>query len=389
MKKHPASIALITLICITAASACRAIEFKGVNYAGWWPSDMYSTPGSDQSLANAKTAGCTWVAVNVFWFQDTIESNDINPDYTRYSATQQSVMHAIDRCHELGMKVMLKPNVDVKDTNHWRGDIIPSPAWFTEYHTFINYWADIAQSKNVELLCIGCELVTTDPCAASWRSVANDVRTHYSGPIVYAANWGNESVVQWWDALDYIGIDAYWPLTSKNDPTLNELKTAWNNRINSIQAWHNTYWPTRKVIFTEVGYGSFDGANRQPWAGPGSAPVDLNEQADCYEALLSQCSPKSWWAGVFWWMWEINPSAGGPTDKGHTPHLKPAEQTMMNYYITITGDMDDNGVVNLFDLGLFADYWPDEQIVGWPDFNNDKKITLRDFALLASNWRLP
>ena len=62
---------------------------------------------------------------------------------------------------------------------------------------------------------------------------------------------------------------------------------------------------------------------------------------------------------------------------------------MMNYYITITGDMDDNGVVNLFDLGLFADYWPDEQIVGWPDFNNDKKITLRDFALLASNWRLP
>ncbi len=25
--------------------------------------------------------------------------------------------------------------------------------------------------------------------------------------------------------------------------------------------------------------------------------------------------------------------------------------------------------------------------VGWPDFNNDKKVDFKDFALLAANWQ--
>jgi hypothetical protein len=383
------NICIATAALALQANNCNAIDFKGVNYAGWWPPDMYSSPASDQSLADAKTAGCTWVAINVFWFQNTIESNDINPDYTRYSATPATVAHAIERCHQLGMKVMLKPNVDVKDSNHWRGDIIPSDAWFAEYHTFINYWADLAEHYNVELLSIGCELVTTDPCAASWRSVANDVRTHYSGPLVYSSNWGSETVVQWWDAVDYIGIDAYWPLTSKNNPTLDELKTAWNSRANSIQSWRNANWPTKKVIFTEVGYGSFDGANQQPWAGGGSAPVDLQEQADCYQALITVCRSRDWWAGVFWWMWEINPNAGGPTDKGHTPQNKPAEDILSYYYITLTGDLDDDHNIDMFDLKLFSESWLFDSLVGWPDFNNDNIVDLADLALLAQNWRLP
>jgi hypothetical protein len=367
---------------------CNAIEFKGVNYANWWPPNGYSSSNSDQSLANAKNAGCQWVSINVFWFQDTITSTEIYPDYTRYSSYPDSVKHAIDRCHQLGMKVMLKPDVDLaNDPNHWRGDIIPSAAWFTEYHTFINYWADFAEQNDVELLCIGCELVKTDPCTASWRSVANDVRNHYSGPIVYAANWGSETTVRWWDAVDFIGIDAYYPLTDSNDSNLAQLTAAWNSRANSIQTWRNANWPDKQVIFTEVGYGSFNGANRWPWAGPGSFALDLNEQADCYKALLTACTSRNWWKGVFWWMWETDPNIGGPTDRSHTPHNKPAEQVMSSYYITITGDMNDDHKVDIYDVELFCDYWPDQSIVGWPDFNNDKKINFKDFALLGANWR--
>ena len=41
----------------------------------------------------------------------------------------------------------------------------------------------------------------------------------YTGPLTYAANHGNETSVGWWNDLDYIGIDAYYPLTNKNNPT--------------------------------------------------------------------------------------------------------------------------------------------------------------------------
>ena len=221
----------------------------------------------------------------------------------------------------------------------------------------------------------------------AWRSVANDVRIHYSGPITYAVNHGGEQTISWWDAVDYIGIDAYYALTGSYNPTPAELAAAWTSRANSIESWRNSYWPGKQIIFTEVGYSSYDGANRQPWAWPAIPPVDVNEQADCYKALLSVCRNRSWWEGAFWWNWETNPNAGGLSDMGFTPQNKPAEQVLRDYYITITGDMNDDRKVDLYDVALFADYWLDQSVVGWPDFNNDKKVDFKDFAMLAANWR--
>jgi hypothetical protein len=390
MKKSAVKIlAVIAVVSLILPAFCGAIEFKGMSYCGW-DANAYSTIDSNTSLARLKDTSCQWVAIIVVWFQDNINSTSIEPNYNKYSVRPESVKVAINRCHQLGMKVMLKPMVDLsKDPNHWRGQIVPSAAWFAEYHDFLNYWADFAEQNDVEMFCIGCELVATDSSATQWRSVANDVRTHYSGPITYAANWGNETIVSWWDAVDYIGIDAWYPLTSKNNPTLTELKNAWSNRANLIQSWRNSSWPNKQVFFTEAGYSSFDGTNTYPglWPPPDSAAVDVNEQADCYEALLSVCSARPWWRGVFWWNWETDPNAGGLADKHCTPQNKPAQDVVSSHYITAAGDLDDDRNVDIDDLIMFCDYWPDQYLVGWPDFNNDKKVDFKDFSLLAANWQ--
>jgi hypothetical protein len=367
---------------------CNAIEFKGMSYVGW-SRNAYSSTDSNTSLANAKAAGCEWVAINVWWFQDTTTSTVIAPDYSLYSVRPESVKVAVDRCHQLGMKVMLKPMLDVNTPdNTWRARIVPSTAWFNAYHGFLNYWADFAEANNCEMLCIGCEFEDTSSWATQWRSVASDVRTHYSGPITYAVNHGGENAISWWDALDYIGIDAYYSLTDSNSSNLTQLTAAWNTRADSIQTWRNSSWPDMNIIFTEVGYGSYDGANRWPWAVYDTFALDLNEQNDCYKALLSVCKNRSWWKGTFWWAWDTNPYSGGLTDKNLTPQRKPAETvTLRNYYITIVGDLDDDRNVGIDDLALFCDYWLEQNYVGWPDFSNDKKVDFRDFALLAANWR--
>ena len=57
--------------------------------------------------------------------------------------------------------------------------------------------------------------------------------------------------MQWWDAVDYIGIDAYYPLTGVNNPTPAQLQSAWVTRANQIEAWRNSVAPDKQVLFTE------------------------------------------------------------------------------------------------------------------------------------------
>jgi len=311
---------------------------KGVSYTAWQPDAMLSED-SNRSLAKARADGCNWIALCVWWFQNNVSSTTIESDYTRYSATPESVVHAINQCHEQGMKVMLKPMVDCRD-GEWRGNINPSNDWFSAYQDFISFWAQIAEEHKVELLCIGCELTKTVSWSSSWKNIIQNTRTYYTGPLTYAANHGNEKNVNWWNDLDYIGIDAYYPLTDKNDPTLNELKTAWENRANSLENWLNSNWQEMKIVFAEVGYQSVDGTNRTPWwTDPSSHTMDFQEQAECYEALLSVCRERSWWLGAFWWNWETDPDGGGEDDPYWTPVNKPAEDIMISYY-QIPSDLD-------------------------------------------------
>ena len=358
-----------------------------MSYIAWDANGLF-TPESDISLANTKKIGCNWIAMNVCWFQDDVNSIVIEPDYSRYSSTPESVIYAIDKCHELGMKVMLKPLVECRD-DAWRGKINPSTAWFAAYQNFINFWAGIAEEHNVELFCVGCEFMNTTTWSSSWRNIAQGVRSSYTGPLIYAANPDEEKNITWWDELDYIGIDTYYPLTDINNPTLTELETAWNNRADAIEDWRNSFWPNMKIIFTEVGYRSIDGTNRTPWQRP-SPPyqIDLQEQADCYIALLNQCKDRPWWLGAFWWNWEVEPDFGGPNDPHFSPHNKPAETVLANYYVCLRCDLTGDYTVDFEDLSTLAAWWlfdnPSIDIYPAPD--GDSTINYWDFAAFTKNW---
>ena len=45
---------------------------------------------------------------------------------------------------------------------------------------------------------------------ADWRQLIKDVRAVYSGKLIYSANWYEEyEGIKFWDALDAIGVQAY------------------------------------------------------------------------------------------------------------------------------------------------------------------------------------
>ncbi|MFL7793959.1 MAG: hypothetical protein AB8I69_17590, partial [Anaerolineae bacterium] len=311
---------------------------KGLNYTAW-ARGQFSTPESDHSLKNLAATGANWVAIVVFGYQQTYTSTTVTRDPSR-TASDADLIHAIAAAHDLGLKVMLKPHIDLRhDRDHWRGNIGEAFAdeaqwqeWFASYSAFINHYAKLAQKQEVDQFCVGTELVGTTHREDDWREIVAGVREHFSGPITYAGNHGTEDMgITWWDAVDFIGIDAYYVLTDKTDPTLPELEAAWADKgyIETMASLAEKY--DRPALITEIGYRSADGTVKTPWDW-NDLPLDLQEQSDAYQAALKVLWDQPWLAGIYWWNWDVNPQKGGLEDKDYTPYGKPAERILRAYY---------------------------------------------------------
>ncbi len=102
--------------------------------------------------------------------------------------------------------------------------------------------------------------------------------------------------------MDLIGIDAYFPLTNKNDPTKEELVGGWTAVADKIETWRKAKNLDKGIIFTELGYVSSDGTNKQPWSTLAN-PEDQKEQADCLDAAFTVLSGRGWFKGIYLWQY--------------------------------------------------------------------------------------
>jgi hypothetical protein len=313
--------------------------YDGITHVSWWHDEYGYAAATDSRRALAAT-GASWGGLLVTWYMADRSSNDIAPVIDR-SNEDDVVRQAIDEMHALGLKVMLKPHVDVLDGT-WRAQITPSNpgAWFESYLAFMDHYVALAREKNVEMLCIGTELASMSGSryAGDWANLIARIRSQYPGLLTYAANGvepGDEfTSVSFWDRLDLLGADVYTPLTDKTSPTRQELVAGWRkNRygydmVAAFRNWQQSYG--KPFVFTEVGYRSGDGANRAPWDWGTSLAVDPAEQADCYAALYEVWSRENaWMQGVFWWAWDV--SAPGASDTGYNPRGKPAEEVLRQW----------------------------------------------------------
>ncbi len=301
---------------------------SGCTLTGWWYTD-YEMLTSHYTVDKMKAAGCTCISVLVTQYQDNINSTTIAPIFSKTNS-DAGLVQIISYIHSQGLIVMLKPHVDVQSTA-WRGEITFTAesdwtAWFASYTTFINHYLDLAEANGVEIFCLGTEFKATEHRETQWRAQIANGRTKFSGLITYAANWDSYNTIAWWDALDFIGIDAYFPLTGTTTPTQAQLNAAWIAIKNNLATF--AVAKGMDIVFTEFGYQSINGTNMYPpWV---SGSVDLQEQADCYEALFSVNYNEPWFKGGYNWMWYWDPSQD--VNKFDI-YGKPAELVLRSYYL--------------------------------------------------------
>ena len=250
----------------------------------------------------------------------------------------EGVKKCIRLAHQQGLKVMVKPQVYIP--RGWIGDMdFDSEGewqeWENAYRKYIMDFVQIAAEEKVEMLCIGTEIrKSTQKREQFWRGLIKDIRKVYNGKITYSANWDSYQDIPFWDALDYIGISAYFPLTDRKTPTLQKLKKEWRPIVKKLKKYAKKQG--KKMLFTEFGYLAVDRCAYQTWElekQVHSLPINEVAQANAYQALLETFMKESFWAGGFLWKWFPNMQGHeGYVERDYTPQGKKAEAIIRDIY---------------------------------------------------------
>lgn len=287
-----------------------------------------------------------WITIVPFSSQEDYNSPSLNirpPSKRRASRRDSAWIAQIELVQSQGFKVFLKPHVWIHDPSNgkWRSDIYPDndanwELWKDSYREFIFRYAKIAETTKAEMFCIGTEFTKlTSEKSEFWENLINDVRKIYSGKITYAANWYDEyEKITFWEQLDYIGVQAYFPLAKKDHPSTEEISQGWGKYISKLDAISQEH--QRKIIFTEMGYKSTACSAQKPWEWISYEEEDQRTlsdetQVNCYQAFFDTIWKREWMAGVHLWQWNTRFKKGiGKTDLDFTPQEKPAQETIAN-----------------------------------------------------------
>ena len=210
--------------------------------------------------------------------------------------------------HARGMSVMLIPHIAYWGTKFtWRGEVnfVTPEEWdrfFGDYEEWIVQMAQIAETEHAELFCVGLEFTYPQKFDERWRKIISAVRAVYHGKITYGANWNEYADVKFWDAVDYIGVLAYFPLTKSTDPSSSEIGAAWEKRCRDLEKFSREHG-NKRFVFVEIGYNESARAAAEPWGFKTGGEHAVEIQARCIETALALAGKYPFLAGMFWWKW--------------------------------------------------------------------------------------
>lgn len=297
------------------------------------------SPLSRENTLAVTNINANYVTLMPFGFVEKINNPNLrfNSNEHWFGETKEGIKQYTEMFEKEGVKVMLKPQIWVWNgefTGHIKMDSDADWILFEKaYKKFILGNVITAQELNIDIFCIGTELeqfVSHRP--EFWEELILEIRKVYNGKLTYAANWNEFENTPFWDRLDFVGIDAYFPLSDQKTPSIDDCVLGWDLHINKIK---NVYDRTNKqILFTEYGYRSVDYNAKSPWDSSAiDGQVNLEAQVNAYQALFDVFWSEDWFAGGFVWKWHPNDKdAGGINNNRFTPQHKPSEELLKKQY---------------------------------------------------------
>ncbi|MFQ5817582.1 MAG: hypothetical protein ACE5H2_06465 [Terriglobia bacterium] len=301
----------------------RGISFSH-EFGGAWG---YGSDRAQQELVRIQDLGANAIAAVPYAFTRAPRESRI---FFRTAETDARVIRTLAAAKQLGLRTMLKPQLWGRV---FTGDIVfdneaAFARWFAPYRRWLLHFARLAELYDADLLVVGTELSGVTRYEGAWRALIRDLRRVYRGPLTYAAHWGNDfEELPFWDALDYLGVNMYYPLAAPgqtpraDSPRVQDL-------VRKFAALADKY--KKPVLFSEVGYPATATAAAEPWKERGAA-LDPELQQRCYATVFEAFYHQPWFAGLYWWKW---PSHGGGNryQASYNPIGKPAAEVLARWY---------------------------------------------------------
>ena len=277
------------------------------------------------TLRDIKILGANWVATHPY----AGISQDGSVGLRRFEGASDSApahwTRPIVEAHAQGLKICIKPHLAYwRSGFEWRGEIA-----FRTAEEWARFWSDyrawilsVAKAcKDADAFVVGTELDKTLHHEAEWRALIADVRKVYGGRITYAANWSDYERVRFWDALDVIGIQGYFPISEKEQPTEADLRAGWDRLVEKLRAYGDEMG--RDIVFTELGYNQSYRAASEPWAYRVDDDGARSLQEMCWRIAFEAIESEPRLAGALLWKWFPNPRPFGRDFQLATPRIMP------------------------------------------------------------------
>ncbi len=330
---HPAPHAATVLALLAASGAAhasatpvagaRGAEARGaearivrgvtVSCQTWgreWGSD-----GFGAELDDLARLGVNWVAIHPYASvraDGSLRWRELDPE-----RPPEWIARPIREAHARGLSILVVPHVaHWGGPWSWRGEVdFADPAalerFFADYERWIA--AVAACAREADGFCVASELDRLARHDARWRRVIAAVRARTPARLTWAATWNAYEEVPFWDALDAVGVQAYFPVGGAGEPDEDALRAAWTPILARLYALHQR--TGKPVVFTELGYNCSLDAAREPWAYPQASGADVPRAAALQErclrvALESIGRESQWLRGAFLWKWFVGPAPG-------------------------------------------------------------------------------
>ncbi len=305
-----------------------------------WPGRGYGTAESEELLDELSRMGTTWISVTPFGRIWSLDSTDILMDFEApYLENRAAVVRMIQQAKARGMHVLLIPHLWV-ETSGWRGEIDPGTsegwrAYHASYREFVLNWADVAAEAGADAFSIGVECKSwSGRFHGVWASLIAEVRQRFSGVLTYSANWDEVESVGFWDLLDLVGVNAFYPLSDRADASYEDYVAGARRARDSVFSTAEAL--EMPVLFVEIGYTTRKDAAVEPWLWPDDmegVEYDEHEQARALSALFDVFLPEPWFAGFFLWRYYADiDDISQEHIWGFSPHGKLAERVLTDVF---------------------------------------------------------
>lgn len=301
----------VDLSVSTAVPAPDHAVVHGITLSTHRSGQEWGTDSIGPTLEDLRSVGANWVATHPYARITATGEVRFRPIDPRHPPAH--LVRPILEAHARGLKILIKPHLGYWGSPFsWRGEIAfeTEEQWSRFWETYEAWIVQLVQAcRQADAFVVGTELDKTLDQPQRWRSLIASVRRHTGRPLTYAANWSDFHRVGFWDALDVIGIQAYFPVSPAQPPSDADLRDGWSRIMREVSAFADRC--NRRVVFTELGYNRSFLAASQPWAYELDGPEAEAVQVACLRAALEAIEHEPAVVGAFLWKWFPHPRPVG------------------------------------------------------------------------------